>query len=232
MKYAWGMAFLLCIMSVGVVKGADISLSDGVGIPFDRAMEVTRRAEDAGANEMEGVPSFALPPGMDVTRATKEAWTLTLEKPRGTYVVDVYLFQGTAEVLFPREKERHFWETAFTYDKEKPAAIFGERKYELREYQKELDEGMGTGDESSLTLLSFSPWRTYRNGDGTVRWAQEVKWVELTGAYTVAPLWQYANLYKRGDIYNLIVFRSRLVSAAIMEPRVVSALYRLGGMAL
>lgn len=230
MKYTWGMAFLLCVMSAGGALGADISLSDGVKIPFDRAIEVTTPTYEAGVSEMAGEAFFAVPPGMDVTQATKEAWTLTLEKPRGTYVVDVYLFQGTAEELFPRETERHFWETAFTYGTEKPVGIFGERKYEVSEYQKELDERIGNG--SSLTLLSFSPWRTYRNGDGTVRWAQEVKWVEVTGAYAVVPLWQYANLYKRGKIYNLIVFQSRLAAAAIMEPRVVSALYRLGGMAL
>jgi len=215
-----------------------VLVTDGAGSGIETALR--KKGSDAdfiGSGDAIIAQFMFAPPGMNLfPKEGGGPWTklhlyqITVSDVRGIYSSLLYVVRGKAEDFFRGKHKRaeRYWEMAFSQDEDRPEGLFGGPKISPEEYQNFLNERLGgrRGTEK-VEILTFNPWRGYKNGDGTVRWAQQCRAVTTTKEGLSFPRWVYSNLYRNGDEYFLLIFTGSHTSADKMGDAILGALYNI-----
>lgn len=215
----------------------NVRVTDGAGTAveamFQRGMTVPEKKKTKAGEFMR---KLTVPEGMalrgyeDAPASRVHIYQLVTEGKQGIYTMNVFAFSGDAEELFQGNKKRAaFWDAAFRGEKRMEAADGGQT-IGLGEYAKSLKSAVekGTGDAPEFKLLDASPWKPFRNDDGTVRWQQQVKLVLTRPDGFTIPMWTDSVLYRNtAGRYYLILFTGSHESGRHMESDVLAGLYRI-----
>lgn len=225
------MALLVSLGGIHMASAEDLAISGLGRIPLGDKVTVTdgsrsvirdgfvkmSHAKDYGKTAEAAVWSMlTVPPGMNLYPEkapypydSLQMYQLKKENVQGIFTASVFVYSGSEDDFFHEgnKKAEKFWNYAFHKNIERPTSLFGMPKIRVEEFQDMLDEAVKEkkGKTQKVRILTFSPWRAFRNNDGTYRWAQESKVIFTNEKGLSFPMWIYATLYKAHYRYYLIV---------------------------
>ena len=241
---------MAALLPLSAAQAADLTV-DGLGvIPFKSGVAVTdgkgtaveamfRRNMAAGPKETKRTALLrflTMPAGMRLDRgkeppvAEARVYQLVRKELRGTYTMMVFVFSGEEEDLFCRNrKAAAFWERAFSAEGPDGGAMGNALTAdEFRGQAEKAMEG-APGPAPDFQILDASPWKRFRNGDGTARWEQQVKVTVTNEAGLVMPMWTESVLYRNGaGRYYFLIFTGSHGSGKKFSGDILYGLYQIG----
>lgn len=250
----WVLGALAALLLMGQAEAADLHV-DGLGtLPFSAAVSVT----DGGGTAVEAMMRqnmaspkgektkrsrlmrfLTVPDGMTFTGTAEDSpsarariYQLEKREMRGVYTMLVIAFSGDGDEFFPKDRKRAaFWDAAFS-GKAGDTLFGGARQplITLDEFRRAARAAMGKGkgEPVDFTVLSASPWKRYTNGDGTLRWQQQVKITVTNDAGLVVPMWIESVMYRNpAGRYYFLIFTGSHMSGSALGDDILYALYQL-----
>ena len=217
----------------------EITVVDGGKTKINEFMVQSVHQKDYGKSVKASLWSIlTVPPGMNLYPEkppypydSMHMYQMRKKDVRGVYSAGVFVIKGSAEDFFHggNRKAADFWKDAFREDAERPTSLFGMPKIRTEELQALVDHVLAEkkGPSLSVKILTFTPWRAYKNEDGTFRWSQEAKVVMTNEKGLSFPLWISSSLLKQGDTYYLIEINGSHIAADKMADDILYGFYRM-----
>lgn len=217
-----------------------VHVTDGNGTAVEAMMRRGMASpQGIGTKRSELMHFLTAPKGMHLADGTADApaahmrlYQLVTRELRGTYTMMVFSFSGDVHEIF--KKNRHqaeFWDKAFDPHMEGSLSLFGDKPpVTLDDFRNLASEAMGEGkgDSVDYRILDASPWKPFHNGDGTIRWQQNVKITVVNQEGLVVPMWIESVMYRNtgGRLYFLIFVGSH-ESGRVLSDDILYALHGL-----
>ena len=180
-----------------------------------------------------------MPEGMTVSNGTADSpaarariYQLVKDTHGGTCTMTAVVFSGDGDELFPKGEKAamKWWADAF-----RPGAKSGADRQRvlisLDEFRQAAGRAMDgkSGGPVEYEVLAATPWKSYGNDDGTVRWQQSVKFVITTEKGLMVPTWMESALYRNAaGRYYFLIFTGSHESGRQFEDELLYALYQIG----
>lgn len=230
----------LRVDGLGTLPLADeIRVTDGAGTAVETMLRrgLSRPAPQGKSSKRQELMRFlTVPEGMRLMDGTADSpaarvriYQLVREEERGTYTMMAFAFSGTAEEIFPRDKKRAaFWERAFDAGQKEIPRADNTPMITLDEFRAAAKAAMnrGEGEAVDFQILEASPWKRYANGDGTVRWQQQVKLTVENREGLLVPMWLECALFRNeAGRFHFLVFSGSHESGRVMADALLVALH-------